>query len=156
MDEDTVARMDALAAAYRTVDERMRGLPVHNPALSVEVAASRPWRDSLLAVLITPWCMNLIRLPARPGEEGAAAAGTEREFDLPCGRSKFLAGDPALSEPHWACSLFSPVPDFPDQATARAVAERIMDDLFAPARDAEGQGGRKLTRRELMRGGAPG
>jgi len=159
MTDDLTSRMTTLAAAFRARDERMRGLPIHNAALDVEIVETRPWQDFYVGILITPWCMNLVLLPQDPDGMEAAQAGTPREVDLPCGRSMFIAGDPELGEPFWACSLFSPVLEFPDQAAARAVAERVMAELLSPpkAPPAGARGDRRtVTRRDLLRGGPPG
>lgn len=148
------ARMDALAAAFRSAEERMRGLPVHNPALVVEIVEMRSWRNHYIGILITPWCMNLVVLPQDRAAIGNPAAGTKRDIELPCGMCTFLAGDVSFTEPHWACSLFSPVLEFTDQAMARAIAGQVMSDVLSPPeRGPEEAGGRQaVTRRELLRG----
>lgn len=155
MSEDRPKRMDALAAAFRAADERMRGLPIHNPALAVEIVEAREWEGDTLAILITPWCLSLLLLPRVRGD-GAAAPGTQREIELPCGACTFLAGDGSLAEPHWASSLLSPVLDLGTQETARAIAARIMAEVMTPPA-AEGDRAleREVSRRALFGRRAP-
>lgn len=80
-----------IEAAFRRIgQERMAGLPILNPALRVEVVGVSLWQGCRLAVLITPWCMNLILLPAKDEDSGA---GHERLFyRFPSGDFAFLRG----------------------------------------------------------------
>ena len=62
-------RVQHLMDFYRRVEtERMQGLPLLNPALRVEAVGFRlAEEDASVAegVLITPWFMSLLRLPAQ-------------------------------------------------------------------------------------------
>ena len=76
-------------------------------------------------VLITPWFMSLVRLPAqslphghRVGRSFVRAFGGER-FDF------IGAHDPALGY-HETCALFSPMGGFTTQALARETAQEAL------------------------------
>lgn len=127
-------RVAALVAFYRQVEtERMLGIPILNPALSVEAVGFRMVTgDEAVAegVLITPWFMSLVRLPlaveghgGRVGRKRVHACGTER-FEF------IGAHDPVLGF-HESCALFSPMNDFGHQALARETAQAVMTALTA-------------------------
>ncbi|MGS5090058.1 [NiFe]-hydrogenase assembly chaperone HybE [Hydrogenophaga sp. A37] len=122
------ARVQALVDFYRHVQhERMQGIPLLNPALSVE-AVGFEWTEGeegaepvAEGVLITPWFMNLLRLPAvnlphgnRVGRKAVRDFGSER-FDF------IGAHDPAIGY-HETCALFSPMNGFTSQDLARETA----------------------------------
>lgn len=128
-------RVSALVHFYRFVQtERMQGVPILNPALSVE-AVGFVWGDAgqtvAEGVLITPWFMSLVRLPAVLEDHGGRVArkavhgfGTER-FEF------IGAHDPRVGY-HETCALFSPMGGFPSQARARETAEASLA-LLRPA-----------------------
>ncbi|MCW5654889.1 [NiFe]-hydrogenase assembly chaperone HybE [Hydrogenophaga sp.] len=130
MDELAV-RVGTLEGFYRWVQvERMRGVPLLHAALAVE-AVGFVWGadeegDAVAeGVLITPWFMSLVRLPARVLPHGGRvggrfvrAFGTER-FDF------IGAHDEAIGY-HETCALFSPMGGFTDQALARATAREAL------------------------------
>jgi [NiFe] hydrogenase assembly HybE family chaperone len=93
---------------------------------------------------------------------GPQPIGTARVIPFPAGRFEFLASEEPGIGPFAACSLFSPMGDFPDQETALATARAVLDALFetegmnppdsrspdAPVAGARGA----ISRRELLRG----
>lgn len=121
------ARVQTLVDFYRHVQtERMQGIPLLNPALSVEAVgfewvapeATDPVAEG---VLITPWFMSLLRLPSvnlphghRVGRKAVRDFGSER-FDF------IGAHDPAIGY-HETCALFSPMNGFATQDLARDTA----------------------------------
>ncbi|SSW70902.1 MULTISPECIES: [NiFe]-hydrogenase assembly chaperone HybE [Burkholderiales] len=122
-------RVQALVAYFERVQaERMQGIPLLNAALRVE-AIGFEWSttegDDPVAegVLITPWFMSLVRLPAlalphhgRVGRSFVRDFGSER-FDF------IGAHDPAIGY-HETCALFSPMGEFATQALARETARQ--------------------------------
>ena len=123
-------RIDTLADAYRRIAARkMRGLAVCNDRLEVEPVGFRPWEGGTLGILIAPWFMNLVILPGPGAADGALSNGESIEVDLPAGRYQFHAGEVA-GLLHLSAPLFSSVADFPDQQTARAIAQEILARLF--------------------------
>ena len=126
-------RVRALQAFYRRVQvERMQGVALLNPALAVQ-ALGFAWRAGATGaqavaegVLITPWFMSLLRLPAQvQGHQGRV--GLKQLHDFGNESFEFIgAHDPSLGF-HEACALFSPMGDFSGQP--QAVAGREEDVL---------------------------
>jgi [NiFe] hydrogenase assembly HybE family chaperone len=122
-----------LAAAFARIHrERMAGLPILHPALAVRVVAGRDWQGHRVAVLVTPWCMNLVLVPAADSGLASAGPGTSPVLDFPAGRFEFVVSELDDFGPIAACSLFSPMQDFADQAAAEATATAVMQALFTP------------------------
>ncbi|TGD74386.1 [NiFe]-hydrogenase assembly chaperone HybE [Mangrovimicrobium sediminis] len=124
---------------------RMRGVPVIHPELSVSAEHFTRWQDYYLGVLVTPWFMNLVLLPASDATREAFAArkvGSKQSHVFPAGGYEFIVGEePALGH-YQACSLFSPMFEFRDQAaaldTAAAVLAELMNDANCEQLDAGG------------------
>jgi len=161
---DPVPARDAAEAAARLEnafrrirDERMRDVPILNAALEVEAVGLREWEGHWLGALVTPWFINLVLMPG----SGSWRSTREREsvwHAFPSGRFEFIAGsDPGVGEYH-ACSLFSPVLEFADHATACETARVALESLFDPEllgeEPASGKGERSISRRDFLRGAA--
>ncbi len=142
-------RVADLVARYETIyRERMRELPIVNPALAVEAVGFEQWEEQDLGVLITPWFMNLVLLP-----------DSTRLADLPQGERvecRFPSGPCELTVYHdeelgsyLAAVLFRTVADFPDQDIARAVATEALANVLAEPAAKEGD---KVSRRGLLTG----
>lgn len=144
-----------LEAGFREVfQNKMRDTPFVNRSLSVEAVGFRAWGERALGVLVAPWFMNMVVLPA-PGEDWSRfAAGEKRVFAFPSGDYEFIANARGHVGPYFACSLFSPMSDFSSQLqateTARAVLAALFDDK---ARDVGDEAGtiRDLRVSELER-----
>jgi [NiFe] hydrogenase assembly HybE family chaperone len=121
----------ALESVFRTVLQRqMQDLPMVNPALSVEAVGFRPWHEHWLGILITPWFMNLMLLPRVCANWQPIAERESRHYVFPAGVFEFIGGrDPLLGD-YQACSLFSPMFEFADQAGAHATAAAALAALF--------------------------
>lgn len=139
-----VQRSAALAERFQQICvTRMGGLPVLNPALQVEVVDFRLWPDDAsdgpglteqgvgLGILVTPWFMNLIRLPLQP-EPASDGVGSKRSQVLAGQEFEFIGAHEDGIGAFAACSLFSPMFDFRDPATARDTAVLILAHLRAP------------------------
>lgn len=151
MDTPAVSVRERLEATFRHIHEqRMQAMALCNPALAVEALGfgDLPESTGRLGVLITPWSMNLILLPA--GE--ALPAGRVGRRALPAGEVEFVGSREGAFGPFEACSLFSPVLHFPDQLTARAVANETLGVMLGELPAAEQAGG--STRAD--RSGPPG
>lgn len=136
---DTAARVEALVALYRHIAAtRMQGVPLLHPALQVAAVgfetepAEEPATPAAIGVLLTPWFMNLVWLPLarlqRPDRQGRSSV-------RPVGGHSFAfigMHDEGLGS-YAACSLFSPVLEFADQATALATAQSVLQMLRPPA-----------------------
>jgi len=137
------ARVQALVDFYRHVQtERMVGIPLLNPALRVE-AVGFEWALTLEeaaepvaeGVLITPWFMSLLRLPAQNLSHGNRV-GRKAVRDFGSERFDFIgAHDPAIGY-HETCALFSPMNGFTSQDLARETALASLA-LVRPQPEAE-------------------
>jgi [NiFe] hydrogenase assembly HybE family chaperone len=156
--------VDRLVAGYRSIEcQRMRGLPICNAVLQVEAVGFRPRGDCLCGVLITPWFMNLVLLPAVRENWSASASGSKINCRFPTGEYEFTLSVPEGIDAHLSTPLFSTLQDFPDQDTARRVAEEVLERLYegggqtasADAVEAELERSgfnRPVSRRKLLRG----
>lgn len=122
-------RVEALEGFYRSIDQKMRPLPVHNGRLAVEAIGFRRMDDEIVGIMITPWLMNLMIVPLDPEALGRPE-GSKRFRSLPSGQYEFVAGVLDGVGPIEACSLFSPMDEFDDMAVARLVAEHAIEGAF--------------------------
>lgn len=140
-----------VASAYRAIhDERMRGLPFLNAALSVEAVGFRRWQGAWLGALVTPWSINILLMPDEAHAWVCLPPGGERFVDFPAGTYRFAAGEvPGLGEVH-GCSLFSPVLQFADHEAARIAADAALAALLDPATAEEPRPA--VSKREFLQG----
>ncbi len=132
------AAIDNLLNAYRGIcEQHMQGLPIFNPHLEVEAVGFTQWEGRLLGVLITPWFMNLVLLPRDQDDWSQLASGTSETWELPAGEYEFTVNPDKATGIHQSLALFTSVTDFPDQQTARAVAQEIMDRILTSERQQE-------------------
>ena len=134
-------RISALEALFRQIaDTRMAGLPIMNEALRVELVgfelcASEPDLPAAASgVLVTPWFMNLLRLPLAR-EDDLGRVGVTRRLALGRERFDFIGAHEAAIGTFDACSLFSPMFDFASQDTAVATAQAVLVRLREPLPD---------------------
>ena len=142
------ARSAALTAAYHRAATAMKTLPVFNRKLSVEIVGMQRCEEGLVAVAVTPWCMNLVLLPA---DDRQRREGTSREVAFPSGRYPFIAGHLEGVGAIETCSLFSPMDAFDSQEAASSVASEAITALF---RAESGPEPGRLSRRQFLRPGA--
>ncbi|GAA6142686.1 [NiFe]-hydrogenase assembly chaperone HybE [Hydrogenophaga sp. 5NK40-0174] len=165
-DASLQARVDHLVAHYEMVHrERMTGLPVVNPVLRVEAVgfiwvvpegegegegededededegeaypSRQPIEPMAEGVLVTPWFMSLVRLPAnvqahkgRVGKRFRRLWGTDA-YD-------FLGSHDEGIGYHETCSLFSPMNDFDQHAVAIETAMQVVQLARPAAKPAE-------------------
>ncbi len=163
-----------LEAAFRRIErERMHGVPILNPALSVAAIGMRALEGAWLSVLVTPWFINLMLLPGSEADAPAwsgMAPGTKVMRQFPAGAFEFICGAEEGIGPYQICSLFSPVLEFENQDAAVAAAEAALGALFDaslhPGRNKEeaalaptAREAPKVNRRDLLSGNlkaAPG
>lgn len=118
------------AAFARIAATRMADLPLLNPRLEVATVGFVPWDDAQVGVLVTPWSINLVAVAAAP-DSLRLAVDTRRRWRFPSGDYELMGGAEAECGCFQFCSLFSPVQEFPDQATALATARATLAALFA-------------------------
>lgn len=125
---------------------RMAGLPICNAALRVEVVGWREWNGRHVAVLVTPWTINLMLLTGSEALEPLPPDATQT-WTFPSGSYDFMGLNDAVLGVCHTCPLVSPTLHIATQAEAVNIAGQIMALLFAGEqsdrmRDAE--------RRELL------
>jgi [NiFe] hydrogenase assembly HybE family chaperone len=130
--EPLAARVQALEARFREIAvTRMAGVPVQNDRLSVQAVGFEPLAGGgALGVLVTPWFMNLVRLPA--DDEPAPVPGASRTHAVGPERFDFIGAHEEGFGPFEACSLFSPMFEFADHAAALATAAEVLAILRRP------------------------
>lgn len=155
-----IPRIAALEARFRHIGEMtMRDLPLYNPSLVVEAVGFGVHEDGWIGILITPWFMNLIRLPQAPAPMQMAAIGRKVKVALPSGERELMQGGDEVIGAYQSLSLHSPMFAFETREAARQEAEQRLADLMRPSQASppeengrlrvEAQG---ISRRDLLRG----
>jgi len=133
MSESNHPRIVALLDMFRKADALLRELPLYNGAISIEAIGFREFGDdAMIGVVLTPWFMNLVRLPVMRRPYDGNALGQAVRVVLPFGERRFtINGDEnvGLFEAH---SLHSPVLGFCAQEHARAEAMSQLAMLLSP------------------------
>lgn len=158
-DVEARAAGEAMAAIYRAAVAAMRDLPVFNPALDVAAIGFRALDDHAFGVIVTPWFMNLVRLPLDPATAGRSQGEVVTRV-LPVGALEFTISQLDGIGGIESCSLFSPMFDFADQAAAEAAAEAALAAVLEPEQVADETSPSRapskmattLDRRGLLRG----
>ena len=147
---ETPVSVKALVRHYKRVArERMQGLPIVNPELAVEAVGFGYLDEHQLGVLITPWFMNLVLLPGSD-EWAGHSQGSTVSLVLPNARQEFLVGHDDALGVFLSAILFRSVSDFPDQATAVAVAEEVLRMLWSSPETRPATA--PLSRRDVLTG----
>jgi [NiFe] hydrogenase assembly HybE family chaperone len=128
------ARVQGLVEAFAFIGRtRMAGVPVLNPALHVQAVGFAAQMHAglevggALGILVTPWFMNLIWLAA---PHAAMAPVGDTTLRVIGGQAlEFIAAHDEATGAYELCSLYSPMFEFHDQATACATAEAVLDTL---------------------------
>jgi [NiFe] hydrogenase assembly HybE family chaperone len=121
----------ALQARFSDIwQHQMQDVPMVNPALQVQAVGFRPWGEHWLGVLITPWFMNLVLLPRQRQHWQPIGERETRHYVFPAGVFEFIGARDAALGDYQACSLFSPMFDFADQASAHDTAVAALAALF--------------------------
>ncbi|MGD9917508.1 MAG: [NiFe]-hydrogenase assembly chaperone HybE [Paenirhodobacter sp.] len=132
------ALADRLVADFREVwHAKMRDVPLVNKALSVEAVGFRAHQGRVLGVLVSPWFMNLIELPAEGEDWSALTPGAKENITFPSGTYEFIHNTREMVGGYKACSLFSPMGEFQTQMQAVDVARAVMAELFKEENRAE-------------------
>jgi len=105
---------------------RMGDVPLCNHALRVEAVGFRRTEDGWLGVLVTPWFMNLMLLPARGARWTRMVLGAKRWHSLASGSYELFGSEEAGVGEYQYFSLFSPMAGFSSQDEAVSVAEAAL------------------------------
>jgi len=130
-----VTTLEALFDEIATT--RMQGVPVINPALKVQAIgfAPVPQQPAMLqGVLITPWFMNLVRLPLNNAATADPVLAERQKATRQFGntRFEFIGSFEARVGAFEVCSLYSPMFEFADHAAATATAQAVLHQLHRP------------------------
>lgn len=129
--EDIARRTKLLVQDFTEIyHAKMRDVPIINHALHVEAVGFRAHEGRLLGVLVAPWFMNLILLPAEGEDWSDLRPGAKEVIGFPSGEYEFIHNIRELTGGYKACSLFSPMEDFTSQMNAVDVAREVMAALF--------------------------
>lgn len=129
--DEKPAALALLMAKYELAAQRMKDLPIYNPALRVEAVGFREFQGSQLGIVVTPWFMNLVLLPG-PTAPSPPREGETHAHQLPAGAVDFVGARLDDVGPFETCSLFSPMPNFESAEAARATAEEALLLLLKP------------------------
>ncbi|SMX30677.1 [NiFe]-hydrogenase assembly chaperone HybE [Actibacterium lipolyticum] len=116
---------------------KMRDVPLVNKMLHVEAVGFQMHEGRPLGVLISPWFMNLIMLPAKGEDWSDLRAGAKEDLTFPSGTYEFIHNTREMVGGYKACSLFSPMGEFKTQMQATDVARAVMAALFDEGNVAE-------------------
>lgn len=123
-------RVAALQALYEHIAaSRMAGLPILHPGLQVRALGFEPAPGGAWGVLLTPWFMNLAWLPDEGDPSPPLAPGATRKRVLGTECFEMTGAHEDAIGAFEACSLFSPMHDFADQAAALATAAAALQHL---------------------------
>jgi [NiFe] hydrogenase assembly HybE family chaperone len=138
MNATSQARVAQLEQTFAQISStRMQGIPLLNTFLHVQAVGFEALAEGdaqmLEGILITPWFMNLLRLPLAPAAAASAPEPGSKHSHL-CGAQwfEFIAAHENALGSFEACSLFSPMFEFVDQASAVSTAIEILKLLRTP------------------------
>lgn len=121
----------------RIHEEQMQGLPLLNPHLKVACVGFQPYQDRILGVLITPWMMSLILLPAEGEDWSALKLGEKQTHRLPANDFRFQVNEIEGIGQCQTHSLYSPMQEFANQDHALAAAESFLQTLMVEVEQPE-------------------
>lgn len=124
----------ALRATFEDIARtRMAGLPIVNPRLEVEpVGFARGADGHWTGIMLTPWAINLLRLPGAAADWPAVPAGGRCDWQFSSGNYEFTVAEEERLGVYHLCSLFSPVQEFESHEAARLTAEAALAALDPP------------------------
>lgn len=127
--------LDQLTARIETAftrieQEQMQGIPLLNPMLKVQTLGFQHYGERAVGIIITPWMMNLILLPAEGEDWSGMALGEKQTHRFPASEYKFMVNEFDGIGTCQTHSLYSPMHEFMDQDHAVAAAESFMQTLM--------------------------
>ncbi|SDF89472.1 [NiFe] hydrogenase assembly chaperone, HybE family [Rhodobacter capsulatus] len=132
------AQVSALVADFREIwHAKMRDVPLVNKALSIEAVGFRSHEGRGLGVLVSPWFMNLIQLPAEGEDWSGLIPGAKEDLEFPSGIYEFIHNRREMVGGYKACSLYPTMGDFQTQMQAVDLARAVMIELFKAENRAE-------------------
>lgn len=133
--EEIAAPIEACFNAILT--ERMAGMPILNNTLRVQAVGFHQRDGHWMGVVITPWLMSLMMLPAAPAEWDELELGAKRSIPFPARDYEFVVNEFDGIGRCLTHALYSPMFDFTDQDSAAAMAELALSQLSLETEPAE-------------------
>jgi [NiFe] hydrogenase assembly HybE family chaperone len=122
---------NTLVNSFRHIHEHsMRGIPLLNPNIGIEAVGFHEHEGRILGIIICPWLMNLVMLPAENEDWSGMELGHKQPHEFANRRYKFMINEYegiGLCQTH---SLHSPMRAFASHEQARAAAQCFMDELY--------------------------
>jgi [NiFe] hydrogenase assembly HybE family chaperone len=118
--------------------EQMQGLPLMNTRLSVEALGFRVFEGRVIGILVTPWLMNVVMLPADGDNWDDDELGHKIPQAFPAGTYKFMVNEIDGVGRYLTHSLYSPMREFSSQNHALAAAEAWLREAMDPAQAGKG------------------
>ncbi len=129
---------DTLEQSFKRIHkENMQGIPILNPAIDVQALGFQEWQGRVLGVIITPWLMNLVLLPAEGEDWSQMALGHKQPHEFPSRSYKFMINDIEGIGPCQTYSMCSPMRDFSTHQQAVQVAQDFLDGLMVETKPTE-------------------
>jgi [NiFe] hydrogenase assembly HybE family chaperone len=125
----------ALEAAFVEIAQRrMAGVALMHPRVQVQATQFVAQGAQLaVGILITPWFMNLLRLPLTRSDH--CQVGSKATHSLGDYAVEFTSAfEPAIGG-FESCSVYSPLTMFEDHAAVWATAQALMRTLLASSTD---------------------
>ena len=128
---DLTTQAKAIEKTFQRIEqEQMQDIPLLNPALRVQSIGFQTYEGRTLGIIITPWMMNLLMLPAEHDDWSELKLGDKTHHRLPANEYRFMVNEIdgiGICQTH---SLYSPMHEFLNQDHAVAAAENFMQTLM--------------------------
>ncbi len=121
----------------RILTENMQGIPILNPMIEVQALGFQEWQGRVLGVIITPWLMNLVLLPAEGEDWSQMELGHKQPHEFPSRSYKFMINDIEGIGPCQTYSMCSPMREFSTHQQAVQVAQDFLDGLMVERKPTE-------------------
>ena len=124
-------------AFCKILRESMQGIPILNSKINVEALGFQSYQGRIMGIVITPWLMNVILLPAQNDDWSGLDLGHKETRTFGSRAHKFLVNDIdgiGICQTH---SLHSPMNEFSSHEHARRAAQSFLDGLLTDADPAD-------------------
>ncbi|MCP4487918.1 MAG: [NiFe]-hydrogenase assembly chaperone HybE [Gammaproteobacteria bacterium] len=110
--------------------QNMQGIPILNPAIEIQAVGFQHYRGRVLGVIITPWLMNVVILPAEDEDWSHIELGHKQPRKFPSKILKFMVNHIEGIGSCQTHSLYSPMRDFACHEQALNMALDFLETLM--------------------------